>query len=437
MLKSIQEHSPSGLMDDDERVAIAVIFVRHAVDRTPVGQVNWASARSRVLYCYRHNWIHRLALHLALFGLFVITPMEKSHSLGRGPPAEYWEIMGSVEVMCAFVFLVDLCMQLVCVTPKVFIRDAKSMLYALCVLSIVLDSCVAMTIAGTSMAASKVEERAEPWYPFRWSRILRPVLLPYISKTCAHMATSIAHTLPSLADLTMCMLATVLFYALLGASLFGQENPPPPPPISPPWSVPMPSAPPMSPGSGPPPPPPLEPYTNMPYLSSHIFEEVTQPLSTLHTTMLHLTILIFTADNYPGIMWESFACEGVGMFPRPPLQMRGAFPVEAWRLSWLSGTPPPLRRLPCRCRWHRLHLFHGLRQRHPHVRLHRCRLRRVRALAQHHIRARPRRFSTICYIAASPLIAKTIMASSAQLTLASAAAQVQAAARFCDPQGEG
>ena len=92
--------------------------------------------------------------------------------------------------------------------------------------------CLVMVFNSPKQSSARPERLETPrredgdgagYYPFRPTRVLRPALLPYLSRTCAHMALSIAHTIPSLADLALCVLAMVLFFSLTAASLFGSD----------------------------------------------------------------------------------------------------------------------------------------------------------------------------------------------------------------------
>ena len=137
------------------------------------------------------------------------------------------------------------------------------------------------------------------YYPLRWARALRPVLLPFLSKTCAHMVTSIAHTVPSLADLALCVLAAVLFYSLLATSLFGADlqsraaaaNAAAAAAVNASASA-VPE-----------------------YLGMMGESRESNPLGRVHTAILHLLMLLFTADNYPYVLFASYNCDEIACQP--------------------------------------------------------------------------------------------------------------------------
>ena len=58
----------------EERVAIAGIFVRHAMSRTEFGRVSWASARARTLYRLANARWYGVARHLAFVLLCAVRP---------------------------------------------------------------------------------------------------------------------------------------------------------------------------------------------------------------------------------------------------------------------------------------------------------------------------------------------------------------------------
>ena len=275
MLESILKASPQKLMDEAERAAIAGIFAQHAAARTSVGMINWASSAARQIYRVRHMALYRYTLDAALFCLMLVAVWEPPMTGGSAPVADYAYFYACtvVELSCAVLFASDLLLQLVCCTPRVFWRSTKAnAVYAVLVLSILSDALSAPIIVATA-----------GYYPLRWSRVLRPLLMPFLSQTVAHMVLSIGHTLPSLADLGLCMLTVIVFYALLSTSLFapdllGEAHPPAAPP------------------------PADNAATN---------GAISSPLGSLHTTLLALSILLFTADNYPMIMWEAYSCSGV------------------------------------------------------------------------------------------------------------------------------
>ena len=131
------------------------------------------------------------------------------------------------------------------------------------------------------------------WYPFRWSRFVRPALLPFQSKTCAHMVRSIMHTVPSLADLALLMCALVLFYSLLGTSLFGSS-------IEDRTAAAAAAANTTS-------------LMNATSIKEGLFstDRAANPLGRLHYNILHMIMLLYTADNYPYILLTSYNCDEV------------------------------------------------------------------------------------------------------------------------------
>ena len=274
MLESIRKAAPQKLMDEDERAAIAGIFAQHAAARTSVGMINWASRRARQIYRIRNAAPYRNMLHLTLFILLLVAIWEPPTTGGSANIADvtHFYVCTAMEVACSLVFAADLLLQMVCCTPRVFMRSSKTnVVFGVLVLSLLADVVSAPMIAAASGR-----------YPFRWSRMLRPLLMPFLSQTVAHMVLSMAHTLPSLADLGLCMLIVIVFYALLSTSLFAPDDL-----LS---GAQLPAAPPP-PGPG--------------------LGAVASPLRNLHTTLLELVILLFTADNYPMVMWESYSCTGV------------------------------------------------------------------------------------------------------------------------------
>ena len=318
MLVSIRRAAPQKLMDNTERVAIAGIFAQHAAARTNVGMVNWASPRARHIYRVRHALLYRIALYAAFLGLLIVVIWEPPSSSAL-PAVVNWTAIDwasfsastAVEVCSALVFAVDVVLQVICCTPRVFCSSKANLVFALLVLCILSDA-----------IATPIIVHAASVCPLRVSRVLRPLLLPFLSQTVSHMVISIAYTIPSLADLGLCMITVIIFYGLLSASLFApydaNDSPAPlEPPTLPP--IPVPSSPPTLPPAMPltatplAPPSPSFPLPLVAHQASS-YATVSEPLQELHTTLLALCILLFTADNYPMIMWESFSCKGVGCY---------------------------------------------------------------------------------------------------------------------------
>ena len=215
MLRSIYAKVPHKLVDIDERIEIAGIFARHAKARTPVGSVDWSSPFARRIYVLRYSGWYKFALKFAFVGLLLVAIWEPAMTFSGVVPEKNWLACTMVELSCLVVFVIDLGLAISCAKWR-FASNVKNVIFALLVLGLLADALSVPIVAFLSAAQ-------DAWYPWRWSRCLRPLLLPYLSKTCAHMATSIAHTVPSLADLALCVLAAVLFYSLLAASLFGTD----------------------------------------------------------------------------------------------------------------------------------------------------------------------------------------------------------------------
>ena len=289
MLASIKRQCPCNLMSVEERVAVAAIFVRHACARSAVGRVNWSSARARGIYVLRNRSWYCALLKFGLLTLIVITCFEKPSTYEGGAPNAHWQVCLAVEIGCALIFLVDLCLQVTCWTPKIFVTDLHCICYATCILSIVGDSLSALIRTMVS------QSNGDTQYPFRWSRFFRPALVPYLSKTAQHMIFSIALTIPSLADLALCMLAVVLFYGLLGVSLFALS-------AEDRAALSFPSS----------PSPPSLPFANINVTTlAQSMEMDDNLLSTLNKTIRQMFILLISGDNYPIILWQTFDCLGV------------------------------------------------------------------------------------------------------------------------------
>jgi hypothetical protein len=114
MLHSILEENPQKLLDERERIEIAGIFARHAQARTSVGAVNWSSRLSRRLYVLRHRVWYVATLKLSLFVLMLVAGAEPTSTINRPSPPSGWALCSVVELTCALLFFVDLCIMLVC-----------------------------------------------------------------------------------------------------------------------------------------------------------------------------------------------------------------------------------------------------------------------------------------------------------------------------------
>lgn len=126
MLADIAATKAGTLLTDDERIAIACIFVRHAMTRTPVGRINWISPMARRLYIFRVHRVCSMARHLALVGLWGLALWEPSQTCsGAGLTTDVWHITSSVELACLFVFIADATTLLLCRGWKRFLRNSK------------------------------------------------------------------------------------------------------------------------------------------------------------------------------------------------------------------------------------------------------------------------------------------------------------------------
>ena len=287
----------SQIIDEDERVAMAACFVRHAISRTSLSYVNWSSPTARVFYRLRQEWPYRLVLRVAFVGLCGVIIFEPAQTGGSGSaPAS--AATAIVETLCALIFLADLVAQLVCMSTRRFMKLPSCNVYALLVLTICIDTLIAL---GSRHRATT---------SLRISRPLRPLLLPFLSRTCDHMVVAILRSLPSLSDLIVVLVVAVVFFTLLGLSLFGHD----------PFatggaaerdvrndtSIFM-----LSQGWLPPEWRDLNGSVVWSTERSRMLAHLREPLSYMPTTMMHLAVAIFTADNFPHIMYESFDCAGV------------------------------------------------------------------------------------------------------------------------------
>ena len=266
----------------DERTAIAACFVRAAIERKPLSNVDWRSARARKLYLLRHSrtwlWIRRIAF--TLLNLVVVWEPAATH--GSPIPPSHWAAVSTVELLCALVFTIDGLAQLLCTTLSNLLNSASLCAHTLLVTLLLSDSII--NIAACSAGS----------YTFRFSRVLRPLLLPTLSRTCLHMAMSVLRSLPSLADIFVVIMTVLMFYTLLGLALFGR-NPAERAAEYEAKKAGMPAA-----------------ISNVTYTTlepGSVEWMLSKPLESLSTTLIELTIALFTADNYPHIMYQSFICK--------------------------------------------------------------------------------------------------------------------------------
>jgi len=154
----------------EERVAIAGIFVRHAMTRTELGRVSWASARARTLYRLANARWYGVARHLAFVLLCAVVVIEPVRTLDGPPPGPYWAAATAAELACCAFFVADIGVLIGYQGRKEFFdlrssvwrrrwdRWARLVLVAL----LCADALVALAI---TLAAG--------WVPFRPSRVLR------------------------------------------------------------------------------------------------------------------------------------------------------------------------------------------------------------------------------------------------------------------------
>ena len=289
-LDRVELPTRQGMLTPEEKLSIAACFVQHAVLRKPISSIHWQSPVSRALFRLQQTQSYRLALRVAFLGLALVILWEPPVTgIGEAPPPR-WEASSVVEIVCALGFVADLCCQLVCRRPRRFITSSSSCIYALLVVPIAADA----LSAPIAVAASGV-------YPFRFSRLLRPLLLPFLWRTCEHMVVSILRSLPSFSDFILLIFVTLVFFTLLGLSFFGRD------PsdlaaanattgaiflLGPDWRPP-----------------------NATIASSPVTDLLRQPLSSMPVLALHLTIALFSADNYPHILYASFSCTELACGP--------------------------------------------------------------------------------------------------------------------------
>ena len=209
------------LLAVEERIAIAGIFVRHAMTRTELGRVSWASARARTLYRLANARWYGVARHLAFVLLCAVVVIEPVRTLDGPPPGPYWAAATAAELACCAFFVADIGVLIGYQGRKEFFdlrssvwrrrwdRWARLVLVAL----LCADALVALAI---TLAAG--------WVPFRPSRVLRVLLLPFFNKAARHTVSALAQTIPSLGELTLIALMLVLLGSLLAFSLFADDS---------------------------------------------------------------------------------------------------------------------------------------------------------------------------------------------------------------------
>ena len=78
VLQDLRKHSMARVLHESERVAIAAIFVRHAIRREKIGRIDWTSRASRMLYRIRSHMYAMVVKAVALFVLLSLTYWEPS-----------------------------------------------------------------------------------------------------------------------------------------------------------------------------------------------------------------------------------------------------------------------------------------------------------------------------------------------------------------------
>ena len=311
-LQEVELPDPQSL-GEHELISIAACFVDHAISREPLSSINWASSSSRAIYRLRSRRLYRAAKLAAFLGLCLIVIWEPPVTGGGAPASLHWAQLSAVELICALVFFADLVSR-ICLHPRRFLHTTSSCVNAALVLVILGD-----TLAALISTASSGGVRT----PFRPSRPLRPLLLPFVSKTCNHMVVSILHSLPSLTDLTLLIVGTLIFFSLLGLAFFGNdptvvassaalltEQDEAPSEgffmLDPLWTPGSGND--SSSGNG------TDPSAAA-VLPRDVAKALQRPLASMPMLMLHLAIACFTVDNYPQIMYQSFRCGEVACGP--------------------------------------------------------------------------------------------------------------------------
>ena len=126
---------------------------------------------------------------MACFGLCILLAIEPPYTWGRYPITDATRYhdgaalsVGSsslgwnnvLELTFACMLIIDVATAFACTTPRAFCRSYS--LYALFVLVILSDAVVSSVFAGLYGIM---------W--FRYSRVLRPLLFPFINRTSGHM----------------------------------------------------------------------------------------------------------------------------------------------------------------------------------------------------------------------------------------------------------
>lgn len=311
----------------EERTAMAACFVRHAITRTPLTEgINWQSPVARAVHRWRQHTAYEWTRRLALLALLLLVLWEPPVTGGGATASAGWAACSVIEIVCSVAFLGDLVLMLLCTSPRHFFRSPSSCAFGLIVITISLDALVCAFYVGVQQPLltqfTPVETRP---YPLRVSRVARPFLLPFVWKTVGHMTLAIIRSLPSLADLSILILATLVFSTLLGLAFFGID----PEALlaadhaasgaasgftanpanstrgiflldaewAPPWAAAA-----------------LSSVNATPSDEGHrlVLMQLQRPLATMPTMVVQLAVAFFTADNYPQILYESFRCDGVG-----------------------------------------------------------------------------------------------------------------------------
>jgi hypothetical protein len=110
-------------MSEAERIAIAACFVRHAISRTALAEIDWSSRLARSIYQLRCTRAWRMALRVAFIGVSIIIAWEPPVTGSGIAPFAWWGACSAVEIASALVFVCDFVCQLISMHPRRFVRD--------------------------------------------------------------------------------------------------------------------------------------------------------------------------------------------------------------------------------------------------------------------------------------------------------------------------